>query len=80
MFYIIILQTYSYSYMHLCDYPAMSPHGREYLLVQSLYLYKTVLYVCAYSYTKLYIGFMNFNKNTLISYKHACMHAGWRII
>ena len=45
MFYIIILQTYSYSYMHLCDYPAMSPHGREYLLVQSLYLYKTVLYV-----------------------------------
>ena len=62
--------------MHLCDYPAMSPHGREYLLVQSLYLYKTVLYVHIRSYTKLYIGFMNFNKNTLISYKHACMQAG----
>ena len=25
MFYIIILQTYSYSYMHLCDYHALSP-------------------------------------------------------
>ena len=27
MFYIIIVQTYSYSFMHLCDYPAMSPCG-----------------------------------------------------
>ena len=44
MFYIIILQTYS-GYMHLCDYHALSPHGHEYLLVQLLYLYKTVLHV-----------------------------------
>ena len=62
--------------MHLCDYPAMSPHGREYLLVQSLYLYKTVLYVHIVILSYTYIGFMNFNKNTLISYKHACMQAG----
>ena len=69
MFYILILQTYSY--MYLCDYHALSPHGHEYLLVQLLYLHKTVLYVHIRSYTKLYIGFMNFNKNILISYKHA---------